>query len=128
MTQPSVIVKPKRPSVGISGYVRAQQFANRCGLPKNVPFASQNITWQISPDDSAMTASIEIRGAVVTACVVMKYLNRSVEMVKIVFDGFVEKSVGLLYPNDLESAIRCFMSHVQNMMYGPIRIPSVKAA
>ncbi|MFL9610996.1 hypothetical protein ACKF11_12995 [Methylobacillus sp. Pita2] len=110
-------------SRSVLDYRRAFNFALTVGLPANVPFQSMDLNWQIAPNDQAITAGIEIRGASVVAVLSMNYRGRTVQMVRLSFDGKVTKSEGLLFKDNMEKACNCFRAHLDTMLYGPVGTP-----
>lgn len=112
-----------RHSRSLMDYKRAFKFARSIGLPADVPFKSMDINWQIAPNDQAMTAGIEIRGASVVAVLSMNYRGRTVEMVRLSFDGKDVSSDGLLFKDNMGKAFNCFKAHLENMLHGPIDTP-----
>lgn len=103
-------------------FKRAHRIAGLLGLPANIAFGSKDVSWQIAPDDSAMSARIEIRGANVTGTLSMSYMGRVVTMVRIIYDENGERSEGLLFKDSMEKAVRCFNEHIQSMMHGPVQV------
>ena len=115
-------------SVSLLSYRRARQFAEKCGFPIRTPFSSQDVIWQIASNDSTMSAQIEIRDNRVVAMVNMNYIGKSVQMIRVIFDGKNQRSEGLLYRDDTEKAIACLQMHLVNMLHGPVMVPMRESA
>src|SRR5690606_1741116 len=65
---------------------RAYDFARRAGWPKDMPFSLSNVSWQISPDDSTMSAEIRVDEGLVQVILTMSYMGRVIKMIQLTCD------------------------------------------
>lgn len=105
--------------MSLAFYKCALKIAQDLGWPQGLPYTCGQADWQISPNDSSMSANISVNGDRVLATLIMNYAGRNVTMVRIVFDGHSFRSEGLLFKNSLNEAKACFKSHLENMLFKP---------
>ena len=76
----------------------------------------EQVEWAASKHDESITAILDVKTDKVTAVLMMNYLGKNIQMVKLILSPTNKPiSDGFLYKDDVNLAIKCFKTHVQNM-------------